>query len=526
LLKVRSARRPDRSAGRRRARTGGAIQISGTEARFTVEGKATVVKPSAYVLGARNGAALLESNFGYRWRAKGYEPDAAVTSRLRDEKRDVRVLTFFGTWCPHCSRYLPLLLKLEQRLAEGRIRFDYHACRNGDERSPRRRSEDRRRATATCSSAAGGRSIPAVSWSSPELAIDMILHLRVGLAGDRPRSNVGAARFREVLAARSTAATAPRRGFREGPMTTCVRAAAIGLLAARLLSRSGGAEGDHTGRRGRGCRRSRRLSLTGAEAKGHYRDSEELRLRALPLPPSSSCPGSEVFSRRSMRSHLEITTITLFVIGRVSCSVSSSTASTGTTEPDLRQGRRRRRAWSDSAHPSIPERELLRQARQVRTDAERPPSESYGSRPPNRFEDEGWRRWAFGAHVYAKLVHPGHLFSAIRTRRRRQRHARARPGRAPESESRSKSGFDPHEPRWRTSTTRARLRPACASRAWPGARAESPRLVPQSDLADRSTHGTFYGGDSTSTDRWTRPASRLGDPRPREERDRRNSGTT
>ena len=40
------------------------ITIAGTEARFTVEGKAAVVKPSTYVLGPIQGAALLESNAG------------------------------------------------------------------------------------------------------------------------------------------------------------------------------------------------------------------------------------------------------------------------------------------------------------------------------------------------------------------------------------------------------------------------------------------------------------------------------
>jgi thiol-disulfide isomerase/thioredoxin len=34
--------------------------------------------------------------------------------RLKAQKEPVRILTFFGSWCPHCSAHVPLLLKVEQ----------------------------------------------------------------------------------------------------------------------------------------------------------------------------------------------------------------------------------------------------------------------------------------------------------------------------------------------------------------------------------------------------------------------------
>src|SRR6185503_2470106 len=102
------------------------LKEEGTEGRFTLDGKPVVLKSSPFLLGDQRGTTLLDSNFGYRWRAKSYEPDATAIGRLRGEKREVRVLTFFGSWCPHCAKHVPLLLKVEQRLADAKIRFDYH----------------------------------------------------------------------------------------------------------------------------------------------------------------------------------------------------------------------------------------------------------------------------------------------------------------------------------------------------------------------------------------------------------------
>jgi thiol-disulfide isomerase/thioredoxin len=156
----------------------GTIQIAGTEARFTVENKAAVVKPSPYVLGPVKGPALLDSNFGYRWRTKSYEPDAAVISRLRGEKRDVRVLTFFGTWCPHCAKNLPLLLRVEQRLADAKIRFEYHGLPSPFTGVPEATTW-KVESVPTAIVLVGGKEvgrIPASGWSNPEVALDLILH--------------------------------------------------------------------------------------------------------------------------------------------------------------------------------------------------------------------------------------------------------------------------------------------------------------------------------------------------------------
>jgi thiol-disulfide isomerase/thioredoxin len=154
------------------------IKVAGAEASFSLGGKSVVLKPSPYLLGAQPGTTLLESNFGYRWRAKRYEPDAAAIGRLKRENRDVRVLTFFGTWCPHCAKHVPLLLKVEQKLADAKIRFDYHGLPQGFSGEPDAKSW-KVDAVPTAIVLVGGKEvgrIPATQWENPEVALDLILH--------------------------------------------------------------------------------------------------------------------------------------------------------------------------------------------------------------------------------------------------------------------------------------------------------------------------------------------------------------
>lgn len=153
--------------------------IQGTDAIFQVGAKRAVIKPSPNMLGTQTVTALLDSNFGYRWRAKGWEPDAAVAGRLKGEKRDVRVLTFFGTWCPHCSRYLPLLLKLQQRLGETKIRFDFYGLPQQGMTSEPEAAKWKIDGVPTAIVLVGGKEVgrmPSSGWNNPELALDVILH--------------------------------------------------------------------------------------------------------------------------------------------------------------------------------------------------------------------------------------------------------------------------------------------------------------------------------------------------------------
>ena len=148
-----------------------------TEAHFQVAGRAAALVARPWKLGPQTNAALLE-NPGYQWRAKRYEPDTAAIARLRGEKRDVRVLTFFGSWCPHCKEHVPYLLKIEQRLAGSKVRFDYYGLPTAMSTEPEA-AKWKVDGVPTAILLVGGKEvgrIPTRSWANPELALDLILN--------------------------------------------------------------------------------------------------------------------------------------------------------------------------------------------------------------------------------------------------------------------------------------------------------------------------------------------------------------
>jgi thiol-disulfide isomerase/thioredoxin len=158
----------------------GTLEIAQTEGRFRVGGKAAAVRPQPWKLGPQRGTDLLASNSGYQWRARRFAPDAETLAALRAEARDVRVLTFFGTWCPHCKEHLPFVLKTEQELAGAKIRFDYHGLPSpftGEAEAARWRVTGVPTTIVLVDGKEVGR-IPSAGWTHPEVAVREILRAR------------------------------------------------------------------------------------------------------------------------------------------------------------------------------------------------------------------------------------------------------------------------------------------------------------------------------------------------------------
>jgi thiol-disulfide isomerase/thioredoxin len=157
----------------------GSFTIEGQdEAHFAVQGKQVVLKRNPWLLGPHTGEELLTHSAAYKWRANRYEPIAEAISKLRGERRKVRVLTFFGSWCPHCKEHVPLLLKVEERLADSRIRFDYYGLPSpfGDEPQATKWGVQAVPTTIVFLDDKEIGRIPDSGWSNPETALEVILH--------------------------------------------------------------------------------------------------------------------------------------------------------------------------------------------------------------------------------------------------------------------------------------------------------------------------------------------------------------
>ncbi len=156
----------------------GALAVTRTGATFSVGARKAEIASTPYLIGAKAGSDLLGHSAYYRYLAGKYTPDSGALGRLRGEKRDVRVLTFFGSWCPHCKEHVPLLLKVEQMLAGSKIDFDYRGMPGGRVSEQAEAKEWGVTGVPTTIVLVDGREvgrIPNGGWSQPEKALAEIL---------------------------------------------------------------------------------------------------------------------------------------------------------------------------------------------------------------------------------------------------------------------------------------------------------------------------------------------------------------
>lgn len=79
-----------------------------------------------WILGLRGGRALKE-NPAWAYQARLYEPSDSYLEILRSlDLKNVRVKTYFGSWCPHCKKIVPRILRVADELQGTGIRFQYY----------------------------------------------------------------------------------------------------------------------------------------------------------------------------------------------------------------------------------------------------------------------------------------------------------------------------------------------------------------------------------------------------------------
>ncbi|MEO8195518.1 MAG: thioredoxin family protein [Thermoanaerobaculia bacterium] len=158
----------------------GKYAVDGPNISFSYSNRKLRMSPRPYLLGKHTGAELLAHNPAYVRKANAYTPDAAIMKRLKAQKEPVRILTFFGSWCPHCSAHVPLLVKVEQGLAGSKIQFDYLGMPKGPEFGEVPEAKQYKiDGVPTSILFIDGKEIgriPNSQWSSPEVALDLQLN--------------------------------------------------------------------------------------------------------------------------------------------------------------------------------------------------------------------------------------------------------------------------------------------------------------------------------------------------------------
>ncbi|GAB4224529.1 MAG: hypothetical protein Kow0062_26490 [Acidobacteriota bacterium] len=111
------------------------ITIEGIHLVFETERGRVVVEPAEPLTGDLEPRTLLAALPEYRRGAAAYEPGAGELRLLARVEQPVVVDVFFGSWCPHCEKIVPRIIKLAERLDGSRIAFRFHGL-------PRKFDED------------------------------------------------------------------------------------------------------------------------------------------------------------------------------------------------------------------------------------------------------------------------------------------------------------------------------------------------------------------------------------------------
>lgn len=115
----------------------GRFRLEGTEVHFEVKGQPAKLVRKADLIGQHEGEKLLDYKKDYAYQAAQYVPKAADIQALKAQGKDVRVLIYFGTWCPTCSRLVPKVLKVAEALEGSKVHFEFYGLPRDMSSDPR-----------------------------------------------------------------------------------------------------------------------------------------------------------------------------------------------------------------------------------------------------------------------------------------------------------------------------------------------------------------------------------------------------
>ena len=119
-----------------------AFTIEGKNVVFDVKGQEAKLKTKPPLLGDHGPETLRSEKPEYASAAAAYEPIPRALEILEAQDRDVRVVIYFGTWCPVCSRLVPKVMKVEEALAGSKVRFEYYGLPQPLTDDPRAKRDD------------------------------------------------------------------------------------------------------------------------------------------------------------------------------------------------------------------------------------------------------------------------------------------------------------------------------------------------------------------------------------------------
>ena len=155
----------------------GKFTLEGENVTFAVGAKKAKLTPKPPLLGMKKSGDLKTHSPGYVKTAQAYAPNPSAMAALKKESKQVVVRVFFGSWCPHCKSHIPYILRIEDELKSGAIRFEYFGLPRGLDTPEAQRQNIREVPQAIV--LAGGREIGRIKgtadWEAPEVKLSRLL---------------------------------------------------------------------------------------------------------------------------------------------------------------------------------------------------------------------------------------------------------------------------------------------------------------------------------------------------------------
>lgn len=102
------------------------LTVDGRRLKASVAGKPIVVEPREALVGDVTPEQMLAHMPEYRRNHDTYKPRLGDVRLLGTLKEPTEVSVFFGTWCPHCEKYVPRLIRVLQDVGNPNLKLRLH----------------------------------------------------------------------------------------------------------------------------------------------------------------------------------------------------------------------------------------------------------------------------------------------------------------------------------------------------------------------------------------------------------------
>lgn len=102
------------------------LKIAGRNVWFDTGAGVATLEPREPLIGEKSTDELFEFMPEYRRYAAGFTPGRGQMQILENVDAEIDVEVFFGTWCPHCEKLVPRVMRLSDELSNPKLRFHFH----------------------------------------------------------------------------------------------------------------------------------------------------------------------------------------------------------------------------------------------------------------------------------------------------------------------------------------------------------------------------------------------------------------